>query len=113
MISTYCVEVRKVLLTILDLIRQGLGLKPGYFEDKYTKTQLISVNYHIPCPDPSLTLGTPEHFDPNVITMIHQLSVPGLQVFKDGEWVGVRTLPNALLVIPGLQLKVGISLKTF
>lgn len=111
-ISTYCVEVRKFLLRILDLIREGLGLKLGYFEDDLSKIQLLSVNYHIPCPDPSLTLGMPEHCDPNLISMLHQCAVPGLQVFKDGQWLGVEPLPDALIVIPGLQLKVYAYLYT-
>ncbi|CAI9107651.1 OLC1v1007059C1 [Oldenlandia corymbosa var. corymbosa] len=105
-VSDYSIEVRRFLLMILGLICEGLGLRPGYFEGELTKTQLFSVNYHIPCPDPSLTLGMPEHFDPNIITMVHQLAIPGLQIFKDGEWLGVKTLPNAVFVIPGLQLKV-------
>ncbi|XP_027149154.1 hyoscyamine 6-dioxygenase-like [Coffea eugenioides] len=104
--STYCVEVRKFLLRILDLICEGLGLKLGYFEDELTKIQLLSVNHHIPCPDPSLTLGMPEHCDPNLISMLHQCAVPGLQLFKDGQWLGVEPVPDAFIVIAGLQLKV-------
>ncbi|KAL3517691.1 hypothetical protein ACH5RR_020280 [Cinchona calisaya] len=105
-IGIYCVEVRKFLLRILDLIREGLGLESGYFEDELSKIQLLSVNHHIPCPDPSLTLGMPEHCDPNLISMLHQCAVPGLQVLKDGQWLGVEPQPDAFIVIPGLQLKV-------
>lgn len=93
-------------MTILDLIGEGLGLEKGYFEDEVSKIQLLSVNHHIPCPDPSLTLGMPEHCDPNLISMLHQGTVPGLQLFKDGEWLNLESIPTAFLVIPGLQLKV-------
>jgi isopenicillin N synthase-like dioxygenase len=105
-IGAYCVALRKFLLTILDLIGEGLGLEEGYFEDKMTKVRSLYVNHHIPCPDPSLTLGMPEHFYLNLISTLHQCAVPGLQVFKDGEWLGVEPLPNAFLVISDLQLKV-------
>ncbi|KAK4492477.1 hypothetical protein RD792_003288 [Penstemon davidsonii] len=98
--------MRKSLLRILDLICEGLGHEQGYFDDELSKTQLLSVNHHIPCPNPSLTLGMPEHSDPNLITMLHQCSVPGLQVFLNGQWMNVEPLPGALIVIPGLQLKV-------
>ncbi|KAL2556914.1 2-oxoglutarate (2OG) and Fe(II)-dependent oxygenase superfamily protein [Forsythia ovata] len=105
-VGIYSVEVRKFLLRILNLISEGLGVEPGYFDGDISKTQLLSVNHHIPCPDPSLTLGMPEHCDPNLISMLQQCSVPGLQVFLEGKWMGVEPLPNAFLVIPGLQLKV-------
>lgn len=93
-------------MRILNLISEGLGIEQGYFEGDLSKIQLLSVNHHIPCPDPCLTLGMPEHSDPNLISMIQQCSVPGLQVFLEGKWMGVEPLPNAFLVIPGLQLKV-------
>ncbi|KAM7521699.1 hypothetical protein LguiA_011601 [Lonicera macranthoides] len=105
-VGTYSVEVRKFLLRILDLIGEGLGLEPGYFDGELSKIQLLSVNHHVPCPDPSLTLGMPEHCDPNLISMLHQCDVFGLQAFKDGEWVGVEPRTDAFVVIPGLQLRV-------
>uniref|UniRef100_A0A5B7BRL3 Fe2OG dioxygenase domain-containing protein n=1 Tax=Davidia involucrata TaxID=16924 RepID=A0A5B7BRL3_DAVIN len=105
-VGTYSVEVRKFLLRILDLICEGVGLEVGYFGDEQSKIQLLSVNHHIPCPDPSLALGMPEHCDPNLISILHQCDVYGLQAFKDGQWIGVEPLPNAFVVIPGLQLRV-------
>ncbi|KAI3460953.1 hypothetical protein Pfo_017616 [Paulownia fortunei] len=105
-VGTYSVEGRKFLLRILDLICEGLGLKPGYFDGELSKIQLMSINHHIPCPNPSLTLGMPEHTDPNLITMLQQCSVPGLQVFREGQWMNIESTPTAFIVIPGLQLKV-------
>lgn len=89
------------------MISEGLGLELGYLDGELSKIQLMSVNHHIPCPDPSLTLGMPEHCDPNLISMMHQGDVSGLQIFKDGQWIAVEPLPHALVVIPGLQLRVG------
>ncbi|OIS95944.1 PREDICTED: hyoscyamine 6-dioxygenase-like [Nicotiana attenuata] len=111
-IGEYTIETRKLLYRILEMICKGLGLESGYFEGEISKTHLISVNHHIPCPDPSLTLGMPVHSDPNLITLLHQCDVPGLQILKDGEWIGVNPVPDSLIVIPGLQLKV-ISNDTF
>ncbi|GMP25607.1 hypothetical protein CsSME_00002394 [Camellia sinensis var. sinensis] len=101
----YSVGVRKVLMTILDLLCEGLGLEPGYFAGGHSKTQLLSVNHHIPCPDPSLTLGHAEHSDPNLIAALHQCDVPGLQTCKDGQWIGVQPIPHAFVIIPGVQFK--------
>ncbi|KAM1012204.1 hypothetical protein ACFX13_043089 [Malus domestica] len=69
---------------------------------------LLSANYHPPSPEPSLTLGLPKHGDPNLTTILLQGDdlVNGLQVLKDGEWISVVTLQNALLVNAGYQLQV-------
>ncbi|KAL1826007.1 hypothetical protein DCAR_0314210 [Daucus carota subsp. sativus] len=105
-VGAYSVQIRKFLLNILDILCQGLGLEDGYFEGELTENQLMSINHHIPCPDPSLTLAMPEHCDPNLISMLQQCDVPGLEIYKDGQWTGVEPIPNAIVVIPGLQLRV-------
>ncbi|KAH6819103.1 hypothetical protein C2S51_002706 [Perilla frutescens var. frutescens] len=105
-VGTYSSETMKLLVRILEVISEGLGVKPKYFEGEMSKNQLLSVNHHIPCPDPSLTLGMPQHCDPNLISMLHQCSVPGLQVLRHGQWMNVDPTPDAFVVIPGLQLKV-------
>ncbi|XP_060185875.1 hyoscyamine 6-dioxygenase-like [Lycium barbarum] len=105
-VGEYSIATRKLLYKILDMICKGLGLNSGYFEGELSKTHLLSVNHHIPCPDPSLTLGMPVHSDPNLITLLHQCDVPGLQILQDGQWIGVHPDPHAIIVIPGLQLKV-------
>lgn len=105
-VGKYSMEARNLLLMILEVISEGLGLRAKYFQGEMSKTQLLSVNHHIPCPDPSLTLGMPQHSDPNLITLLHQCSVPGLQVLRHGQWMNVEPTPDAFVVIPGLQLKV-------
>ncbi|KAL7145412.1 hypothetical protein ABFS83_07G082000 [Erythranthe nasuta] len=105
-VGQYSVEARRLLLMILELISEGLGLKPGYFDGELSERQVFSVNHHIPCPNPSLALGMPEHSDPNLISLVQQCCVPGLQVFHHGQWMDVEPMPHAFLVFPALQLKV-------
>ena len=105
-VATYSVEAKKLGLRILELLSEGLGLESGYFGSKLTEAQLLVVNHYPPRPDPSLTLGIPKHCDPNLITILLQGDVHGLQVFKDGEWIGVEPLPNAFVVNIGHQLQV-------
>jgi len=105
-VGTYSVEVRELSLRILQLISEGLGLQHGYFDDELTKSQTLIVNHYPPCPDPSLTLGLPTHGDPILITILLQGDVYGLQVFKDGQWIGIEPLPNAFVVNMGYQLQV-------
>jgi isopenicillin N synthase-like dioxygenase len=96
----------KLASGILELIAEGLGLESGYFGGKLSENAFLSVNRYPPCPDPSLTLGLPKHCDPNLITILLQGDVCGLQVFKDGEWIGVGPVPNAFVINIGYQLQV-------
>ncbi|KAG5567439.1 hypothetical protein RHGRI_002852 [Rhododendron griersonianum] len=94
----YSVEVRNLGLRILDLICEGLGLESGYFRGPLSEGQLMLVNHYPPCPDPTLVLGLPKHGDPHLITLLNQGGVPGLQVWKDEQWVMVEPIPNAFVV---------------
>ena len=95
---------------MLDLICEGLGLERGYFEGDLTKGQLLSINHYPPCPDPGLALGLPKHADPNIITVLLQENIYGLQVFKDRQWLGVEPLPHAFVVNIVHQLHVNTSI---
>ncbi|KAF5938090.1 hypothetical protein HYC85_025596 [Camellia sinensis] len=90
---------------ILNLLCEGLGIEQGHFEANLSKTQLFSVNHHIPCLDLSMTLGHFEHCDGNLITTLHQCDVPGLQALKDDKWIGVQPIPHAFVIKLGVQFK--------
>ncbi|KAK4366068.1 hypothetical protein RND71_013948 [Anisodus tanguticus] len=104
-VGTYAAEIRKLSLTILELICLGLGIESGYF-DEISQVQLLSANNYPACPDPSLTLGILKHLDPSLITIIYQGNVSGLQVLVDGQWICVGALPNAFVVNIGNQLEI-------
>ncbi|XP_071902788.1 hyoscyamine 6-dioxygenase-like [Coffea arabica] len=90
-IGPYTVEVRKLGIRILDMICEGLGLT----EENYDYHDLLLMIHNYPaCPDPSSALGVSGHRDANLITIIQQ-DIYGLQLFKDGQWIGVEPLPNA------------------
>ncbi|KAJ8558144.1 hypothetical protein K7X08_004910 [Anisodus acutangulus] len=104
LVETYSSEVKKLSMRILELRGEGLGLKEGYFEE-LSKRQALVVNHYPPCPDPSLSMGVSSHCDPNLITFLQQ-QVYGLQILKDGHWIGVTPLPYAFVVNIGYQLQV-------
>ncbi|KAM1244346.1 hypothetical protein ACFX1X_036149 [Malus domestica] len=107
LVGTCSSQVRKLALNILELISEGLGLGTGYFRDELLKNMLLFINHYPPCSDPSLTLGVSKHCDPNLITILLQEEhVNGLQVFKDGEWIGVKPLSDALVINIGYQLQI-------
>lgn len=105
----YLAEMRKLSLKILEMIAQGLGLDDGEYLSEISEVQVITANRYPPCPNPSLTIGIPRHKDPSLITILYQGNVSGLQVCKDGKWMGVEAKPNAFVVLVGNQLEVHTS----
>ncbi|KAI5394931.1 hypothetical protein KIW84_061518 [Lathyrus oleraceus] len=47
-----------------------------------------------------------QHYDAYLITILLQDDISGLQVLKDGEWIGVEALPHAFLINIGYALKI-------
>ncbi|KAH9678356.1 protein DMR6-LIKE OXYGENASE 2 [Citrus sinensis] len=68
--------------------------------------QHMALNYCPPCPQPDLTYGLPGHTDPNLITVLLQDDVPGLQVLRNGKWLPVSPIPNTFIVNIGDQMQV-------
>lgn len=95
---------------ILGFISQGIGLEKEYFANELSEDNNLIVNHYPPCPNSSLTLGLTKHSDPNLITILQAvpLHVPGLELFKDGQWLSVSTVPDAFVVFVGNQLQVYI-----
>ncbi|OIW12332.1 hypothetical protein TanjilG_32448 [Lupinus angustifolius] len=108
-VGKYTIELRKLGLKILEVLSEGLGLTPSYFNEGLSENPALLVHHYPPCPDPSLTLGAAKHRDPSIITiLLQQENVLGLQVHKDGEWIEVEPIPNAFVVNIGLLLQVYI-----
>ncbi|KAI3678813.1 hypothetical protein L6452_38116 [Arctium lappa] len=103
-VGRYAVEVRKMGFKILDLIGEGLGLSEGYFKG-VSQDQAMTINHYPPCPNPSLAMGFFGHTDPNLITFLQQDQY-GLQMCKDGKWMGIDPIPNAFVVNIGYQLEI-------
>ncbi|KAK1260181.1 2'-deoxymugineic-acid 2'-dioxygenase [Acorus gramineus] len=106
-VGRYSTEVTELGRWILKMINEGLGLEEGYFDGEQSGgEQFMVINHYPPCPDPSLTLGLVKHCDQNLMTILLQGKTKGLQVIKDGKWIAVEPIPNALIVNAGHQLEV-------
>ncbi|KAK7285719.1 hypothetical protein RJT34_20498 [Clitoria ternatea] len=107
-VAEYCREMRGLALRLLEEISESLGLKREHIVEKALGKhgQHMSINYYPVCPEPELTYGLPGHADPNVITILLQDDVSGLQVLKDGNWVAVNPIPNTFTVNIGDQIQV-------
>ncbi|XP_072980685.1 protein DMR6-LIKE OXYGENASE 1-like isoform X2 [Typha angustifolia] len=105
-VSDYCKKVRDVALQILEAMSESLGLEQNYISKALgSHAQHMAINYYPPCPQPELTYGLPAHKDPNVITLLLQDDVPGLQVLKDANWVAVDSSRYNLVINVGDQIQ--------
>ena len=64
------------------------------------------LHYYLECPQPELTLGTPQHADSDFLTVLLTDQVRGLQVLYQNQWVDVPFVPGALVVNIGDLLQV-------
>lgn len=109
-VEKFIVPARGVGMELLRLLCEGMGIRPDYFEGDLTGGDvIINVNHYPPCPDPSLTLGLPPHCDRNLITLLLQGTVFGLQVSYKGDWINVEPVPNAFVVNFGHQLEIATN----
>ncbi|KAL9227587.1 hypothetical protein vseg_003260 [Gypsophila vaccaria] len=100
-VKPYTVALKEMGLKILQNVAQGLGLEQSYFENELTENNAFYVNSYPACPDPSSTIGLARHNDPSLLTILHSGRVSGLQILKDGHWLGVDTPPYGFMVFVG------------
>ena len=66
----------------------------------------LKINYYPPCPQPDVALGVLPHTDMSALTVLKPNDVPGLQIFKKGQWLTANYIPNTLIIHIGDQLQV-------
>lgn len=109
--AEYCTSIRRLVLRLLQAISDSLGLDRDYMDKAMRQHgQHMALNYYPPCPEPELTYGLPAHTDCNLITILLQDDVTGLQVLRQGKWVAINSVPNTFIVNLGDQMQVCVSL---
>ncbi|CAK9170718.1 unnamed protein product [Ilex paraguariensis] len=105
--AEYCSNARALALRLLEAISESLGLERNYINKQLGRHgQHMAINYYPPCPEPDLTYGLPGHTDVNLITILLQDNVPGLQVLRNGKWMAIDPIPNTFIVNIGDQMQV-------
>lgn len=95
----YGEEVMRLLEKLLGLLSEGLGLDQNYIQTLNKEPLLqLRINNYPPCPQPDVVNGLKPHSDGNMITVLLDDGVDGLQVRKDDEWFTVASVPGALIV---------------
>jgi len=107
-LETYSSSIRILCQRLLAWIAKSLGLRPTAFNDMFGEAvQAVRMNYYPPCSRPDLVLGLSPHSDGSALTVLQQDTRSiGLQILKDGVWLPVKPVPNALVINIGDTLEV-------
>ncbi|KAK2999457.1 hypothetical protein RJ639_023082 [Escallonia herrerae] len=95
----YCNAMSTLSLGIMELLGMSLGVGRAHYKEFFEENNsIMRLNYYPPCQKPDLTLGTGPHCDPTSLTILHQDTVGGLEVFVDNEWRSISPNLNAFVV---------------
>ncbi|PHT51581.1 1-aminocyclopropane-1-carboxylate oxidase -like protein 1 [Capsicum baccatum] len=103
----YSNQMMKLGYTLLELLSEGLSLKPNHLKEMGCAEGLgILCNYYPSCPQPELAIGTSRHADNDFFTVLLQDDIGGLQVLHKDQWVDVPPIHGTLVINIGdiLQL---------
>ncbi|CAI8595583.1 unnamed protein product [Vicia faba] len=106
--ENYCLEMKKLCISIMEFMSKALKIKPNVFFDLFEDgSQAMRMGYYPPCPQPEQVIGLNPDSDVTAITILLEVNqVQGLQIKKDGMWIPINPLSNAFLVNVGDALEV-------
>ena len=101
----YQKRMKELAITLMHLILKSLDIS----EEERTRVvsaggarTALQLNSYPFCPDPNRAMGLAPHTDTSLLTILHQSTVNGLQIFKDGVgWVLVSPTNGSLVVNVG------------
>ncbi|KAM0946369.1 putative aminocyclopropanecarboxylate oxidase [Dioscorea sansibarensis] len=108
----YREELKNLGEKLMEIMDENLGLEKGYIKKAFSGENGIpffgtKVSHYPPCPQPELVNGLRAHTDAGgVILLFQDDQVGGLQMLKDGEWIDVQPVANAIVINTGDQIEV-------
>ncbi|XP_047977331.1 1-aminocyclopropane-1-carboxylate oxidase 5-like [Salvia hispanica] len=108
-------ELKKLAIKVMEVMDENLGLERGYINRAFNAGEDATdaaffgtkVSHYPPCPHPDKVNGLRAHTDAGgVILLFQDDEVGGLQILKDGVWVDVQPLKNAIVINTGDQIEV-------
>ncbi|WMV08039.1 hypothetical protein MTR67_001424 [Solanum verrucosum] len=102
MVLSYSKQLSMLEKTIRRMVMEILGVEKYIEEQNESSNYVLIFNkYRKPTRDES-GIGLAPHTDKNILTILFQIQVNGLQIQKDnGQWVDVEFSPNSFLVLVG------------
>ena len=94
------VAFRKLAMEILELVIEALGVDAHHFDAHKREAQgSLRANYYHPSNSKGeVQVGLRPHVDGNLLTILHQQDVSGLEVLKDGRWFPVAPQTDAFCI---------------
>lgn len=102
-LDTYCLELKKVCITIIKHMEKALKVEPNEMVELFDDlSQSMRLNYYPPCPQPENVIGLNPHSDAGALTILLQANdIEGLQIRKDGQWIPIKPITNAFVINVG------------
>ncbi|XVF34079.1 hypothetical protein REPUB_Repub18cG0026000 [Reevesia pubescens] len=98
-IEEYATKANLLAQRLAEYLAQNLGIKPNYFQENCsTSSSSLRMNRYPPCPYSTMMFGFIPHTDTDFLTIVSQDQVGGLQLKRNGRWVGVKPNPKALVI---------------
>ncbi|KAF5736329.1 Gibberellin 2-beta-dioxygenase isoform 1 [Tripterygium wilfordii] len=115
-VEDYILAVKSVACEVLELIADGLGIKPRNALSRLLKDEksdsCFRLNHYPPCPELQALsgrnlIGFGEHTDPQIISVLRSNTTSGLQIcLRDGSWVSVPSDHSSFFINIGDSLQV-------
>ncbi|KAG9441785.1 hypothetical protein H6P81_017639 [Aristolochia fimbriata] len=98
-IQKYAEAMNALAMTIVELLGVSLGLPGDYFREFFKQSDSIMRLNHYPSKKTTeKAVGIAAHCDPISLTILHQNSVDGLEIFVDGKWRLIRPKSQSFIV---------------
>ncbi|KAL1219119.1 Gibberellin 2-beta-dioxygenase 1 [Cardamine amara subsp. amara] len=117
-LEEYTISVRKMTCEVLEMITDGLGIKPRNILSNLVSDQntdsIFRLNHYPPCPLVNVkinggknVIGFGEHTDPQIISVLRSNNTSGLQInLTDGSWISVPSDHSSFFFNVGDSLQV-------
>jgi isopenicillin N synthase-like dioxygenase len=114
---TYLDACTRLSLTLLEAFCVGLDLPADFIQQDFAgkHTGFVRLNYY-PVADPlaaeksgqlpEAKMGVHHHTDAGALTVLLQDDVGGLQVYRDGYWHDIPSVPGAFVINTGDMMQV-------
>nr|VDC71172.1 unnamed protein product [Brassica rapa] len=98
-VAMYVQEVARVAHMICEILGNQVKVNSKYFENIFAlQNSFLRLNKYHPCVFGSQVFGLVPHTDTSFITILAQDQIGGLELKKNGQWIGVKPCSDALTV---------------